>query len=379
MIIEKEKLLKENIIKIGLERRKKLHFIAFIKFYAMIKIIKWHIYNWKLKQIDYGARMCEILFISSGFLVGYNYYKKKISCNYEASFRYSYKHLRNFYPLLTINTIYNFFIISKLKNINLTYIEILISNLIMINSWSRYSRLASIFNGISWFLSALIFCYFLVPFLLNGIQNIKRSLSLFVLVALIRITSEEIIYKGALNIFDANFHRGPIIRLLEFFLGMLLIPTFFRVDLFLVRYKDYFILKYIFTIFQILFPVCIYYIMLIYNNILYRCIFVLIFSFFIFVLSFDYGYLSDLFSYIYIDKIMSCQMEIYLIQNTINNIFYNIINKRKFEKVFNNEVQFVIKLHIIFIIAYLYKIFLKEKLANYFDIIVFKLKKLILD
>ena len=51
------KLSKENIIKNVFERRKKLNYIAFIKFLSMIKIIKWHIYKWQLKQIDYGARM----------------------------------------------------------------------------------------------------------------------------------------------------------------------------------------------------------------------------------------------------------------------------------------------------------------------------------
>ena len=298
--METNKLLKKTAIKNIFERRKKLNYIAFIKFLAMIKIIKWHIYNWELKPIDYGARMCEILFISSGFLVGYNYYKRQMPCNYEASFKYLYKHLRNFYPLVFINTIYGFYIISNLKKTNLTEIEILISNFLMIHSWSRYSTLASSFDGISWFLSALLFCYFLVPFLLNGIKNRKRSLRLFILIALIRIASEEIINKDSINIFDANFHRGPIIRLLDFYLGMLIIPSFFEVDNFLTKYQDYFWHKILFTFIQIFFPILIYYLMLIYNNILHRCFFVLIFCIFIFVLSFDYGYLSNIFSYIFL-------------------------------------------------------------------------------
>ena len=377
--MEMNELLKKKIIKNALERRKNLNYIAFIKFLAMIKIIKWHIYKWKLKPIDYGARMCEILFISSGFLVGYNYYKRQMPSNYETSFKYVYKHLRNFYPLVFINALYGFFIFSNLKKPNLTEIEILVSNFLMINSWSRYSRLASCFDGISWFLSALIFCYFLVPLLLNGITNRKRSLRLFILISLIRVISEEMIYKDIINIFDANFHRGPIIRLLDFYLGMLLIPNFFLVNNFLAKYQSYFWFKIFFTFVQIFFPIFIYYLMLIYNNLLHRCFFVLIFCIFILVLSFDYGYLSDLFSYIFIVKIMSCQMEIYLLQNTINDIFCKIINKEKFEKFFNEETQFYIKLTIIFIPAYLYKIFLKEKLAKYLDIILFKIRRLILN
>ena len=121
------------------------------------------------KPIDYGARMCEILFISSGFLVGYNYYEKNMPCDYETSFKYAYKHLRTFYPLEFINTLYGYFFRPG-KKYNLTEYEILISNLLMIKSWSRYTHFASCFNRITWFLSSLLFCYFLVPLLLKGIK-----------------------------------------------------------------------------------------------------------------------------------------------------------------------------------------------------------------
>ena len=203
----------------------------------MIKIIKWHIYFWESITIDYGARMCEILFISSGFLVGYNHYKINMPCDYKTSFKYLYKHLRTFYPLEFFNTIYGFYI-NHGKKYSLTEFEILISNFLMIKSWSRFSILASCFNGIAWFLSALLFCYFLVPILLQGIQNIKTSLILFFIVSFIRIATEEVIIYGALNLFDANFHRGPIIRLLEFYMGMLLIPMFFYIKNFLDKYKN---------------------------------------------------------------------------------------------------------------------------------------------
>ena len=76
--------------------------MAVIKFYAMIMIIKLHIMPWPGKKIDYGTRSCEILFVSSGFLVGYNNFKKNMPCDYETSFKYCYRHLRNFYPLVFI-------------------------------------------------------------------------------------------------------------------------------------------------------------------------------------------------------------------------------------------------------------------------------------
>jgi len=157
-------------------KRKTLHYIALMKFIAMIKIIKWHIYSWKKREFDYGARMCEFLFISSGFLVGYNYYERIMPCDYETSFKYTYKHLRTFYPLECFNIIYGFYR-KHHKHFNLTELEILLSNFLMIKPWSRHTYLVQYFTGISWFLSDLLFCYFLVPFLLKGIKQIKKSLT----------------------------------------------------------------------------------------------------------------------------------------------------------------------------------------------------------
>lgn len=366
-------LIKNN--KEEIKRKKALYFLAFVKFTAMIKIIKWHIFIWDKKPIDYGARMCEILFISSGFLIGYNYYQVYTPSTYDHSFKYAYKHFRNFYPLLIFVTSVDFYLFNrKIKNI--TDIEICLSEILMIKSWSRYSKLISSFNGISWFLSSLLFCYYLTPLLLNGIKNIKKSLIIFFLIAFLRVLIEEILFYGAINLFDANFHRGPIIRLLEFFMGMLLSPSYFTLKSYIEKYGPKKSIKILFTFVQFFSLLLIYYIMKKYNNILFRCHFVLIFNAFIFITGLDYGYLSDIFSHKFSKKIMSCQMEIYLIQHSINNIFNKII---KFQFPINKEFIFLIKLLIIFFFGYLYKILLKEKLAKILDMIILPLSKYYFD
>ena len=85
----------------------------------------------------------------------------------------------------------------------------------------------------------------------------------------------------------------------------------------------------------------------------------MIFCFYIFIISYDYGFLSDLFYKKICIKIMSCQMEMYLFQNTINNIIYKINKTFKYEIEINKEMNFLIKLLIIFFVAYLYKSLLK--------------------
>ena len=357
-------------------KRKTLNYIAFAKFLAMIKIIKWHIYIWKTYPINYGARMCEFLFIASGFLVGYNYYQRDMNCDYATSFKYTYKHMRNFYPLEFFNIIYGIYFRKRPKKFNLTQFEILLSNLLMIITWSRPIFFDYFFSGISWFVYDLVFCYLLVPLLLKTIKSIKNSLIIFFLVSLIRISIEELINNGALNIFDVDFGRGPYIRLLEFYMGMLLIPLYFYNKHYLDKYKNNYWFKFIFTIIEIIFPVIIYLIMIKYNNKLYRCYFVLIFCVSIFIIGYDYGFLSDLFAHKIFVKLMSCQMEMYLIQKTIKHIFNELEKIIRFPLLLNMEMQFLIKLLIIFLIGFLYKIFLKEKCSLLLDKTILLFKKL---
>ena len=99
----------KELINISLKykRREYLKYISFIKFFAMIIIIKWHLVRHISWGFRVGGRMVEILFVSSGFLVGYNYFNVPINSTYDYSFKYTYKHLRVFYPLYLINTIIN--------------------------------------------------------------------------------------------------------------------------------------------------------------------------------------------------------------------------------------------------------------------------------
>jgi predicted neutral ceramidase superfamily lipid hydrolase len=160
---------------------------------------------------------------------------------------------------------------------------------------------------------------------------------------------EILIRKGALNFLDFNFHYGPVIRLLEFYLGMLMIPLFDKIKFLLDKIKNSIFMKYFFTIIQSIIPIIIYYIMLKYNY-LYRCYFVLIFCPFTFLISLDYGYLSNINNNKICKKIMSCQMEMYLLQSQLNNTL-RLILKNHWPN--NRELTFLIKFGFIFLISYI--------------------------
>jgi hypothetical protein len=126
-----------------------------MKFWAMNLIIRFHIHISKQTRIYYGARMCEFLFISSGFLVGYNYYKRKVPSTYQSSCKYAYKHLRSFYPLHVMNSFFYIYYSKKIK-FNLTDYEMLFFNFLLLKVWSSNVSFAMGFNGLSWFVSILL-------------------------------------------------------------------------------------------------------------------------------------------------------------------------------------------------------------------------------
>ena len=180
--------------------------------------------------------MCELLFVSSGFLVGYNYYNRTLLATYQTSCKYSYKHLRSFYPLHIIISFY--WIYAYKGKFNLTDYEMLIFHFLLLKVWSSYKSFAQGFYGLTWFISALLFCYFLSPFLLGGIQNINNSLVIFSFVAFIRVLIEQLIKNGAKNIMNFNFHFNPVIRLMDYYLGMLMIPLFLKVKNYCDKIKN---------------------------------------------------------------------------------------------------------------------------------------------
>ena len=372
--MEKEKFIaiKKDNSKL---QKSTLFFIAFIKFLSLIIIIKVHIYTHD-KELFYAIRACELLFISSGFLVGYNYIDRNVPNTLDYSFKYYYKHLRTCYPLYLINFLYGVISHRKEIKLDLTSIELFLINIFMLQVWSRYRYIVSFYNGISWFLHDLLICYLLTPLLLKGINSIKTSLILFIAFAFTRIMLEQFINHGALNIFDTHLHDGPIVRVFEFYLGMLSIPTFLKIKSYLDKYQKLFIFKLIFTIIPILATITLYFILTNSFN-LYRCYFILIFCLYIFIIGYDYGYLTDIISNKIMKVIMNPQMEMYLSHVSINRALENNKIMIFLLNDINKEILFFIKLIIIFSFGILYKKLLKEKLSKILDKFLYYINKII--
>lgn len=178
---------------------------------------------------DMGARQIELLIIVSGFLTAYNYSGSGLRESGGEAWRFMTRHLVKFWPL-HICILICYLILSGISGELFTESGLIkaILNLFLLQAWSPNTATSFAFNGSSWFLSAIVFCYFMAPFLLESARNCRHTLARFAFVAVIRFLLEYICRKYEGEFYCINFHTNPFVRSMEFYMGILLYNLFER-------------------------------------------------------------------------------------------------------------------------------------------------------
>lgn len=285
--------------------------------------------------IDIGARITEILFVVSGFCVSYNWFYSLPTPSYATSFEYVYKKVKKFWPLHALMT--TFVLFYGLKNETIGFsIKMLVSlalNLSLLQAWSPDESVFFSFNGASWFLSAILFCYFISPVLMQTVK--RKNTILFLISAIIfRILISEIDIMNP-EIFGWTEHVYPLVRAVEFYIGMLLVPWF-------ISLRDKFCdsnwsTNVLFSFLEIA-VTCIYiFVSISKNEIWPRSYFVVFASALILVISFDKGILSKALSTYPLQKLSDVQFEFYILHQTFIICFENAL-RRMFKSLFLTEI-----------------------------------------
>ena len=286
-------------------RRKSINSLIGIKVMAMLLLFWWHS-SIPRPTVDIGARTCEILFVVSGFLVGYNYFYRNVPATWNESVRYAAGKIIKFWPLHFVTTIF-----VMLTNpppvfaVGDCYIVFL--NLSLLQAWSNNVDIFFSYNGVSWFLSALIFCYFMSPFLRKLARDVKVSGVLFVIVFFLRFCIDYVFDINP-EIINFEIHVSPVIRCMEFFMGMLLVPLFIQINTWLEEKRTFLV----FTFIEIMSCAVISSLAIIYKE-WYRSVFVLLFCIFILIFSFDKGAVSMLLGFRPFKWFSSIQFEFYIL------------------------------------------------------------------
>lgn len=143
-----------------------LRFLGFLLIY--LNHAGWLLWS-DYKYFDFGARGVEIFFVLSGYLVAYNYRNAEFAYDVKSSFLYMLSKAKKFYFLHMLTFL---IVLLHMERHGFTYpdglsgfIRDIFLNITLLKSWYDPSKFA--FNGVTWFLSCILFIYFCVPFIIH--------------------------------------------------------------------------------------------------------------------------------------------------------------------------------------------------------------------
>ena len=167
--------------------------------------------------ISQGAIVMDLFFMLSGWTLSVVYEKQSLFAGEHSLLRFYERRILSIYPLYVLIFLV-FLIIPAWRG---TASQILITlpvELALLQSW--FSGLfAYSHNGGTWFISCLMFCFVIFPLLLQVIRLSTKRFRWGMLIACYMLCSTIPLMVIELDI--PNAYSNPLLRLLEFFAGML--------------------------------------------------------------------------------------------------------------------------------------------------------------
>jgi len=169
--------------------------------------------------IEMGAVFMTLFFMLSGFVLYYTNQTKRL-LNLNEFKNFYLKRLLGIMPVYwVIAFIYSIYsVISKKESI---IISIILFPVEALGLQSVFSSLFDIsHNGGTWFVSCIVLCYILFPFVLHVISHIKLKSKIFFCIFLFGVLLYSPVIVGVLDL--NNIYSNPFFRICEFIIGMLL-------------------------------------------------------------------------------------------------------------------------------------------------------------
>lgn len=289
-----------------------------LKVLAVFVIFYWHSTLPKC-TIDLGARCCELFFVISGFLTALNL---KSHTDQIDACQYLKMKIKKMYPIHLFT-----FVITLLFLNGFEWIKV-IFNLLLIQSWTLDSRIFFSYNSVSWFLSSLLFCYFVSVSIVKHIPvSVKKTIKILLFLLLFRILIEVLPSMTKYKLWEINFHVNPLVRLLEFSSGMFLFQLYGSVK----NTKN----NTVFVFLEIL--ACLLIGIMCWANFPIRGVYIPCWCFFILIISLQKGFISAILSNRFILYFASIQLYFYMLHQVIiklgakyfykdmNIYFYNLL------------------------------------------------------
>ena len=347
----------EDIMVASIEKGKRIQYIsslAGLKALCLVLLFWWHA-PIPRPEVDLGARTCDFLFIASGFLVGYNGYYKTIPMTWNESARYVGRKLASFWPLHLLTMLAVMFCSTNpiLSWKNLIDAGI---NLLLLQAWSPKTHFS--FNGASWFLSALMFCYFLAPPLQALSKKSRTAIPVLIAAFLVRLLIELIMVNYPNQDWTFSLHSCPVVRALEFTMGAMMVAPFMKTRESLHGKSMFWRM----SLLELAALGGISWLAMRYNGIWQRSFYLLPFCVLVFVYAFDRGLISKLLASAPFKCLSSIQFEFYILHQAVIKCLVGPIRRYTDNLLLLN----ILLLLTIVLLALAYKYLLGKKLSLLF-------------
>ena len=177
-----------------------------------------------------GAWGVSIFFILSGFVIMLRYHEIEIPCSPRSNLCFAFKCIKKIYPLhifMMVIVILRDYIQFGIFDMN---IPKLIANLLLLSSWFPQSLGLGCYNGVAWFLSSIMFSYFMFPVFMKIFKGSKHINPVAIILLVLGLQSLLLLLYCFIKM-EKDFvlwlsYENPIFRAGDFLIGMALFSIY---------------------------------------------------------------------------------------------------------------------------------------------------------
>lgn len=183
--------------------KQKLDSLDAVRAIMCLAVLSYHTYLTFLGQLG-----LSVFFIMSGFLSAYNYYDRLEGARLGAvgSFKFAARRMAKLYPLhilmmLVPAAMQLYGVVHGLLPVK-SLIGRIAANVLLIQAWIPDSTYYYSLNGTTWYLSAMLFCYFMLPVIVRAMRRYRSTRTAWLVIGaafILQLASGE----GALRIYTA--------------------------------------------------------------------------------------------------------------------------------------------------------------------------------